>query len=46
MSGGEEQATVGKWGWVPDGGINQIFTNWGTPQSPQEKTLWEGVQTF
>ena len=36
MFGGGGQALVGKWGEVPDrgGGIDQIFTNWGDPQSP------------
>ena len=41
MSDGGGQALVGKWGRVPDGGggeIDQIFANWGDPQSPLEKT--------
>ena len=29
MSGGGGQAVVGKWGRVPDGGIDQIFASWG-----------------
>ena len=37
MSSGGGQAQVGKWERVPDGGIDQIFTNLGNPQSPQEK---------
>ena len=31
MSGGGGQALVGKWGRLPDGGIDQIFANWGDP---------------
>ena len=34
MSGGGGQVLVGKWGRVPDGGIDQIFANWG--DSPRE----------
>ena len=38
MSGGGGQAQVGKWGRVLDGGgIDQIFANWGDPQSPPGK---------
>ena len=37
MSDEGGQALVGKWGRVPDGGIDQIFVNWGDP--PREKTL-------
>ena len=37
MSGGGGQALVGKWGRVPEGGIDQIFANWGDHQSPQGK---------
>ena len=41
MSGGGGQALVGKWGRVLDGGIDQIFANWGDlpVPSPREKTL-------
>ena len=47
MSGGGGQALVGKWGRVPDGGIDQIFANWGDPQSPpREKTLVMTSQSF
>ena len=34
MSGGGGQALVGKWGWVLDGEIDQIFANWGDPLVP------------
>ena len=46
MSGGGEQALLGKWGRVPDGGgIDQIFANWGgIPHPPEEKTL--GLKSF
>ena len=41
MSGGGGQALVGKWGRVPDGGMDQIFANWRDPQfpPPRKKTL-------
>ena len=37
MSGGGGQALVGKWGQMPDGGIDQIFADWGDPQFPPGK---------
>ena len=45
MSGEGGQAPVGKWGQVPDGGIDKIFANWGgtptvPPPRPPEKNPW------